>query len=251
MKPSAGIRENSLSNGITTSSSTPRPSITSRLTSNGMISFGAASGWITVSGCGSKVSTVSASSITAWWPLWTPSKTPIATCRSRGFASGSLCDLDRHTRTTSGRRFSPSRRATAISWPSCSRVRTAGSRSEPARLAARPGDARATHAARPRRSLELALREERHRAPPTEISAVAIRHLERADRGPAQRLAVGVLQGLDQGADVGARRALDLEAGALVVALDQLGPMDGHRPGRGLHRPPRGGPFGRAARPRP
>ena len=38
---SAGIVENSLSNGITTSSSTPRPSITSRLTSNGMISFGA------------------------------------------------------------------------------------------------------------------------------------------------------------------------------------------------------------------
>ena len=44
---SASIVENSLSNGITTSSETPSPSITSRLISNGMISFGAASGWIT------------------------------------------------------------------------------------------------------------------------------------------------------------------------------------------------------------
>ena len=65
MKSSALRFENSLSNGITTSSWTPSPSITSRLTLNGMISFGAASGWITVSGWGSKVSTVSASSITA------------------------------------------------------------------------------------------------------------------------------------------------------------------------------------------
>ena len=60
---------NSLSKGITTSSSTPSPSITSRFTSKGMISFGAASGLITDSGCGSKVSTVSALSITAWWPM--------------------------------------------------------------------------------------------------------------------------------------------------------------------------------------
>ena len=90
MNSSAVSFENSLSNGITTSSSTPSPSITSRLTSNGMISFGAASGWITVSGCGSNVSTVSASSITARCPRWTPSKVPIATCRSRGSASGSL-----------------------------------------------------------------------------------------------------------------------------------------------------------------
>ena len=66
MNSSAGIFMNSLSNGITTSSSTPSPSITSRFTSKGMISFGAASGLITLSGCGSKVSTVSASSITAW-----------------------------------------------------------------------------------------------------------------------------------------------------------------------------------------
>ena len=65
MKSSAGIFMNSLSNGMTTSSSTPSPSITSRFTSKGMISFGAASGLITLSGCGSKVSTVSALSMTA------------------------------------------------------------------------------------------------------------------------------------------------------------------------------------------
>src|SRR5918995_2199 len=64
-KSSASMWVKSSSNGITTSSSTPRPSITSRLISNGMISFGAASGFRMRSGCGSKVSTVSAPSLTA------------------------------------------------------------------------------------------------------------------------------------------------------------------------------------------
>ena len=63
--------------------------MTSRLTGNGMISFGAASGWMTESGCGSKVRTVSAPSITSRWPTWTPSKLPIATVRSAALASGS------------------------------------------------------------------------------------------------------------------------------------------------------------------
>ena len=85
---SASISRNSWSKGMITSSSTPRPSITSRLISNGMISFGAASGWITLSGWGSKVSTVSAPSITWRWPTWTPSKVPIATSRGRCAASG-------------------------------------------------------------------------------------------------------------------------------------------------------------------
>ncbi len=72
--------------GRTGSRPVPRrraPSIRSRLHRDRAISFGAASGWITVSGCGSKVSTVSAWSITAWWPRWTPSKVPIATWRAR------------------------------------------------------------------------------------------------------------------------------------------------------------------------
>src|SRR5689334_988120 len=60
-----------------------------RLTPKGMISFGSAAGCSTSSGWGSKVSTVSAPSITAWWPLCTPSKVPIATWRGRGSASGS------------------------------------------------------------------------------------------------------------------------------------------------------------------
>ena len=93
MKSSALRRAKSSSKGITTSSSTPRPSITSRLTLKGMISFGNAAGCSTSSGWGSKVSTVSASSITAWWPRWTPSKVPIATWRGRGSASGSEVTL--------------------------------------------------------------------------------------------------------------------------------------------------------------
>ena len=89
MKPWAERVANSRSKGMTTSSRTPSPSITSRFTANGMISFGSAAGWSTSSGWGSKVRTVSAPSITAWWPMWTPSKVPIATSRDRGFASGS------------------------------------------------------------------------------------------------------------------------------------------------------------------
>ena len=66
MKSSAVTVANSRSKGMTTSSCTPSPSITSRFTANGVISFGSAAGWRISSGWGSKVSTVSASSITAW-----------------------------------------------------------------------------------------------------------------------------------------------------------------------------------------
>ena len=48
------------SNGITTSSSTPRPAIRSAFCSSVVSSFGAASGATTVRGCGSNVSTLSA-----------------------------------------------------------------------------------------------------------------------------------------------------------------------------------------------
>src|SRR4051794_15976115 len=89
MKSSAERWENSSSKWITTSSSTPSTSITSRLIASELISFGAASGRSTSSGWGSKVSTVSAPSITARWPRWTPSKVPIATSRARGLASSS------------------------------------------------------------------------------------------------------------------------------------------------------------------
>ena len=75
--------------GDDTSSSTPSPAIRSRLIGNGLSSLGVASGWITESGCGSKVSTVSAPRITSRWPRWTPSKVPIATLRGRpGSTSG-------------------------------------------------------------------------------------------------------------------------------------------------------------------
>ena len=75
---------------------TPSPSITSRLMSNGMISFGAASGWITCSGCGSKVSTVSASSITWRCPTCTPSKHADRHAARARLGVGEVGDLDAH-----------------------------------------------------------------------------------------------------------------------------------------------------------
>ena len=81
--------ENSSSKGITTSSSTPRPSITSRLISNGMISFGAASGCRRCSGCGSKVRTVSAPSITCPVAEVDAVEGADRDVRGRGSASGS------------------------------------------------------------------------------------------------------------------------------------------------------------------
>ena len=73
---------------MTTSSSTPSEAITSRLIANESSSRGSASGWITASGWGSKVSTVSAPRMTSRWPRCTPSKVPTATRRCRGCASG-------------------------------------------------------------------------------------------------------------------------------------------------------------------
>ena len=104
MNSSALRWENSSSKRITTISSTPSPSSTSRFTSSELISFGACSGCSTSSGCGSKVSTVSAPSITARWPRWTPSKVPIATSRARGLDLLERSDLDRHQRTFSSQR---------------------------------------------------------------------------------------------------------------------------------------------------
>ena len=89
---SALCLEKPRSKGITTSSSTPRPAIRSRLTGKGLISLGVASGWITDSGCGSKVSTVSEPSITARCPRWTPSKVPMATRRGAERGSTSWRD---------------------------------------------------------------------------------------------------------------------------------------------------------------
>ena len=103
-KSSALCSEKLRSNGITTSSSTPSPAIRSRLTGNGLISFGVASGWMTDSGWGSKVSTVVESSITARCPRWTPSKVPMATRRGSraGLDVGERYDLHPGANTTTG-----------------------------------------------------------------------------------------------------------------------------------------------------
>ena len=93
---SASIDEKLSSNGITTSSSTPSPSITSRLMSNGMISFGAASGWITLRGWGSNVSTVSASAITARCADVDAVEGADRDPPRPGLGVGELCDPDAH-----------------------------------------------------------------------------------------------------------------------------------------------------------
>ena len=49
---------------------------------------------------------------------------------------------------------------------------------------------------------------------------------EGADRGAPQLRAVGVVEGLEQGADVGPGRALDLVVGVAVLAGEQLGAVD-------------------------
>src|SRR5215217_7348263 len=51
---------------------------------------------------------------------------------------------------------------------------------------------------------------------------------EAADRRASQLRAVGIVQRLDQSADVGAGRAFDLVARLLAVAVEQLCPVDVH-----------------------
>ena len=67
-------------------------------------SLGIASGWITLSGCGSNVSTVSEPRITSRWPMCTPSNWPTATRRSRGRGLVERGDLHPFIRRESLRR---------------------------------------------------------------------------------------------------------------------------------------------------
>ena len=69
----------------------------------------------------------------------------------------------------------------------------------------------------------------------TASSAARLLDPERADRGAAQVRAVGVAEGLDQGADVGPGRALDLVVGEPAVAGEQLGAVDLDVAQRRLH----------------
>ncbi len=61
--------------------------MSSHLRSKGVRSGGALAAFVTMRGCGSKVSTVSAPLMTSRWPRWTPSNVPTATRRGRGSAS--------------------------------------------------------------------------------------------------------------------------------------------------------------------
>ena len=93
MKACGDCAANAPSNGITTSSRTPSAGDQVRLRLQVVSSRGAACGATTVSGCGSKVSTVSAPRITSRCPRWTPSNSPTATCRGRRSTSGSQVDV--------------------------------------------------------------------------------------------------------------------------------------------------------------
>ena len=93
-----------------------------------------------------------------------------------------------------------------------------------------------TRAPRPGSQVELARRRPRR---------------ERADRGAPQLRAVGVAEGLDQGADVGARPSTRSRSGR-ARRRSRAAPRGRRRPrARGSPRPRRGGPCGRGARRRP
>ena len=198
--PPASMLAKSRSKGITTSSSTPRPSITSRLISNGMISFGAASGWITCSGCGSKVSTVSAPSITAGGRRGRRRRSRSRRAAGAGSASGSGVTCDAH-------------RSREL-WRYGLRRLDAGRRA-------------------PRRRARLEANGARRR------SGALVGLLDRRTgpiRGPPQLGRSRRRRGRDQAAHVGARRALDLELGPLALALEQLDAVD-RRPRARASRP--------------
>ena len=191
-KSSALRSENSRSNGMTTSSSTPRPAIRSRLIGNGMTSFGVASGRSTDIGWGSKVRTVSLPRITSRWPRCTPSKVPIATLRGGAGpagSSGSRQAGDLHGRTL---RRAAARGPAARRWRSA-RPRASAARARPSALAR----AAATPWATSRRlvGVQRALGQEGQR-PRAGHHRVGVGVLDRegADGGAPQLLAVGVAE---------------------------------------------------------
>src|SRR5918994_3269830 len=231
---------NEPSNGITTSSRTPSAAIRSALIASGVSSFGADSGATTKRGCGSKVSTVSAPRITSRWPMCTPSNSPTARYRSRRRASGS--------QVVSIRR--PSLAAEAYDGLQEILATRLGDRDqavhvrEPREGAGRrggrgtPGHRHGHAVARPAGvgALQAHLRQERQRVTERhEPLPVGVGDLERADRGPAQLEAVGVAQVGDERAHVGARGALDQQAGAVVLAPELLEAGHGHLALGGLH----------------
>ena len=202
---------NSRSNGITTSSSTPRPAIRSRLIGERHDQLRRAPpGGSPTSGCGSKVSTVSLPRITSRWPTWTPSKVPMATrARPRVGRPASREAGDLHAREhydgLQVRR--PRGSAIASSSPPCVR------RTGPVRRARRPrAPAPRGRPAPPRpRSSARSGRNASASATGTTPLGVGVLEPEGPDRRALELLAVGVAEVGHELAHVGARRALDLE----------------------------------------
>ena len=140
-----------------------------------MISFGSAAGWRISSGWGSKVSTVSAPSITAWWPSVDAVEGADRDPARARLGVGQRGDLDlggtQRSASPAAGTSSPTR-SRSISSPASSTLN----------------------------------------------GPIAVRR---------SSAAVGVAEGLDQGADVGAGGAFDLVAGRVaLVAVEQLGPVD-------------------------
>ena len=188
-------------------------------------SRGAAPGRMTVVGCGSNVSTVSAPRMTSRWPRCTPSNVPTATRRGRGWTSGRRVDLHARKPTTGLR---PSARGWAIAiGPVVVEQQHVRAR-RPGASAPTATPCAARRASSPsRRTLGRIRAEdvgERHEPP-----GIGVGELERADRRAPQLLAVGVAEVGDEHAHVRPGRALDRERRAVALAPELLEAVDGDR----------------------
>ena len=148
---SSALREaKSRSKGITTSSSTPRPAIRSRLMAKRREQLGQRPrGGSPPAGAGRRSARCRCPAITSRWPRWTPSKVPIATARGAlgGRHVGEAGDLHAGANTTTG--WSSPSRGSAIATSSPARGE-AQRRPRPRPAAgSRPA---VPHARRPRRS---------------------------------------------------------------------------------------------------
>src|SRR4051794_29542893 len=208
--------------GMTTSSRTPRPATRSALTSSEVSSLGAASGATTARGCGSKVSTVSAPSITSRWPRWTPSNSPTATWRGRGSASGSQVTF--MSSPSAAEAYGGLQRAVRPRLGDGDQAVVVEEADEAFRV---PRDRSAVGGPAGRGRVQTDGGQERERLVQRQDALrVGRRDLEGADRGAAQRVAIGVAEVGDERAHVGARGALDHERRPVLLAAGELEARD-------------------------
>ena len=223
------------SNGITTSSSTPRPSITSRLISNGMISFGAASG------CEHphrvrlerehRVGVVDHLAVAEVDAVEGPDRdVAIAALGVGSWVTLMLIGRGCHSRarTTSGRSASPSRSADRHE------PAVVGEAQRALRLG-RGGEPLAVADARGLVRRQRALGQERQRLAPASSSSPASSTLQRPDRGAPQPLAVGVARASRSASGRRCPTSTRSRSSARsVVGVEQLGAVDRRPRARGV-----------------